>query len=79
MKPTIATNNTRVKTAITPMTIGITSGLSFCFLDVEKGDADGLVDVFVTEVKGREEDVEDKGDVEVTVVELSFSEQSVIF
>lgn len=81
MKPTIATNNTRVKTAITPMTMGITSGLSFCFLDVEKGDAaaDGLVDVFVTEVEGREEDVEDKGDVEVTVVELSFSEQSVIF
>lgn len=28
MKPTIATNNTRVKTAITPMTMGITSGLS---------------------------------------------------
>lgn len=44
-------------------------------MDVEKGDAaaDGLVDVFVTEVKGREEDVEDKGDVEVTVEELSFS------
>lgn len=79
MKPTIATNNTRVKTAITPMTMGITSGLSFCFLDVEKGDADRLVDVFVTEVEGREEDVEDKGDVEVTVEELSFSEQSVIF
>lgn len=79
MKPTIATNNTRVKTAITPMTMGITSGLSFCFLDVEKGDADALVDVFVTEVKEREEDVEGKGDVEVTVEELSFSEQSVIF
>lgn len=47
--------------------------LPFCFLDVEKGDADGLVDVFVTEVKEREEDVEDKGDVEVTVEELSFS------
>lgn len=49
--------------------------LPFCFLDVEKGDAaaDGLVDVFVTEVEGREEDVEDKGDVEVTVEELSFS------
>lgn len=42
-------------------------------MDVEKGDADALVDVFVTEVKEREEDVEGKGDVEVTVEELSFS------
>lgn len=42
-------------------------------MDVKKGDADGLVDVFITEVKGREEDVENKGNVEVIVVELSFS------
>lgn len=41
-------------------------------MDVEKGDVDGFVDVFVIEVEGREEDVEDKGDVEVIVVELLF-------
>lgn len=46
--------------------------LFFCFLDVEKGDVDGFVDVFVIEVEGREEDVEDKGDVEVIVEELLF-------
>lgn len=42
-------------------------------LDVEKEVEDGLVDVFVPVVKGREEDVVNKGDVEVTVVEVSFS------
>lgn len=43
-------------------------------MDVEKGDVvvDGFVDVFVIEVEGREEDVEDKGDVEVIVEELLF-------
>lgn len=46
--------------------------LFFCFLDVENGDVDGFVDVFVIEVEGREEDVEDKGDVEVIVEELLF-------
>lgn len=42
-------------------------------MDVEKEVEDGLVDVFVPVVKGREEDVVNKGDVEVTVVEVSFS------
>lgn len=41
-------------------------------MDVEKGDVDGFVDVFVIEVEGREDDVEDKGDVEVIVKELLF-------
>lgn len=41
-------------------------------MDVEKGDVDVFVDVFVIEVKEREEDVEGKGDVEVIVEELLF-------
>lgn len=42
-------------------------------MDVEKEVEDGLVDAFVPVVKGREEDVVNKGDVEETVVEVSFS------